>query len=80
MQLLSELNARPKGAPIQITRTRRKAVIDEIGSVITLYDETLRLELTLPSVIRGLKDKLIQAKAALTQAFAPPFRGWCYVA
>jgi hypothetical protein len=80
MQLRSELNARPKRAPIQITRTRRKAVIDEIGSIITLYDETLRLTITLPSVIRGLKDKLIQSKAALAQAFASPFRGWCYVA
>jgi hypothetical protein len=80
MRLLSELNARPKGAPIQITRTRRKAVIDEIGSVITLYDETLRLEITLPSVIRGLKDKLAHYKTVLAQVFASPFRGWCYVA
>jgi hypothetical protein len=80
MQLLSELNARPKGAPIQITHTRRKAVIDEIGSVITLYDETLRLEITLPSISQGFQDKLTHYKTVLAQAFASPFRGWCYVA
>jgi hypothetical protein len=80
MRLRSDLNARPKGAPIQIIRTRRKAIIDEIGSVITLYDETLRLEISLPSIIQGLQDKLAHCKTVLAQAFASPFRGWCYVA
>jgi hypothetical protein len=54
--------------------------MDETRNVITLYEETLRLAITLPSVIHGLKAKFAQAKAALAQAFAPPFRGWCYVA
>jgi hypothetical protein len=80
MQLRSELNARPKRAPIQITRTRRKAVIDEIGSIITLYDETLRLEITPPSILTGLKGVLSRLKAAVAGAFSPPLRGYCYVA
>jgi hypothetical protein len=64
----------------RIVRTRRKAVIDETLSLVTLYHETLRLEITLPSLRAGLKSALAGLRAKLSQAFAPPFRGWCYVA
>jgi hypothetical protein len=80
MRFLSELNPRSNPTLIRLVHTRRKAVMDETQNMITLYEETLRLTITLPSVIRGLKDNLTQSKAALAQAFAPPFRGWCYVA
>jgi hypothetical protein len=80
MNFLAELNPKAPPTLIRLVRTRRKAVMDETRNVITLYEETLRLAITLPSVIHGLKAKFAQAKAALAQAFAPPFRGWCYVA
>jgi hypothetical protein len=59
---------------------RGGSVIDEIGSVITLCEETLRLEITMPSLIQGLQSTLAHCKAVLAQVFFSPFRGWCYVA
>lgn len=41
---------------LTITRTNRKAIINEVAEVITLYEITTRIELTLPSIWQGLKD------------------------
>jgi hypothetical protein len=38
------------------TRTNRKAIINEAAEVITLYEVTTRIELTLPSIVRGFRD------------------------
>ncbi len=42
---------------VTITRVKRAAIIDEIGDCITLWEQQTKIELTLPSIINGLKDK-----------------------
>lgn len=45
-----------EGMPkLTVTRTRRKAVINEIAEVITLYETVIKIELTLPSFVQGIK-------------------------
>jgi len=51
MKYLSTTN-QPK---LTIVRTNRKAVINEVADLITLYESTTKVELTLPSIWQGLK-------------------------
>lgn len=53
MKFLAQVSA-PK---LTLTRTKRKCVINEISELITLYETTTRIELTLPSIFQGLKDR-----------------------
>lgn len=41
-----------------LTRTRRKCIINEIAELITLYESTVKIEITLPSIWQGLKEKI----------------------
>lgn len=43
---------------LTLTRTRRKCIINEIAELITLYESTVKIEITLPSIWQGLKDKI----------------------
>ena len=43
---------------LTIIKTSRYCVIDEIADRITLIESTVKLELTLPSILSGLKDGL----------------------
>ena len=41
---------------LTFSRSNRKAVIDD--NLITLYESTVKIEISLPSVWQGLKDKV----------------------
>lgn len=43
---------------LTLTRTNRKCVVNEIAELITLYESTVKIEITLPSIWQGLKDKI----------------------
>jgi hypothetical protein len=43
---------------LTFTRTRRKCVVSEITELITLYESTVKIEVTLPSIWQGLKEKI----------------------
>lgn len=45
---------------LTINRTNRCCVIDELTDLITVTESTLKLELTLPSFLQGLKDGFYQ--------------------
>jgi hypothetical protein len=80
MRYLTEINRPALFTLAKLTRTRRKAVLDETLGRLTLYEETIRLEVTLPALRAGIKHGLANLRAKLRQTVAPPFRGWCYVA
>lgn len=63
-----QTNTLPK---LTITRTRRKAIFDHVGDITTLYETTTRIELTLPSFVRGISDKINQFTDTLTSMFLP---------
>lgn len=52
MKFLSIVQA-PK---LSFTRTNRKAIVDEAQSIITLYEATIKIEITIPSIWQGIKD------------------------
>lgn len=41
---------------LTITHTSRKAVIDEVASIITLYEAKVQIEITVPAIWQGIKD------------------------
>jgi hypothetical protein len=43
---------------LTLTRTRRKCIVNEITELITLYESTVKIEVTLPSIWQGLKNKI----------------------
>lgn len=42
---------------LTLTRTKRKCVVNEIAEIITLYESTTKIEIGLPSILQGMKDK-----------------------
>lgn len=50
---------------LTVTRTQRRCVINEIAELITLYERTVTVEITLPSIWQGLKDKALGLFAGL---------------
>lgn len=56
---------------LTITRTSRKAIVNEVTEIITLYETTTRIEVTLPSLVRGIKEAFTRFAEALTSMFLP---------
>lgn len=56
---------------LTITRTRRKAVFNHISDITTMYETTTRIEVTLPSIVRGIKEKINQFADTIRSAFLP---------
>lgn len=68
MKFLSQQSPLPR---LVVTHTRRKAVINEEMEIITLYETTTRVEITLPSAIRKIRAKFNQFADILRSAFLP---------
>jgi hypothetical protein len=45
---------------LTFTRTKRKCIINEAKDLIALYESTVKIEINLPSIWQGLKDKIEQ--------------------
>lgn len=56
---------------LTITRTSRKAVINDVAEVITLHEMVTKIELTLPSIVRGIRDAYRSFTDALSSMFLP---------
>lgn len=65
MRFLSAIS--PK---LTITRTRRKAVINEMTNLIILYETKLKVEISLPTIWQGIKDSALDLFSTL---FMPKF-------
>jgi hypothetical protein len=52
MKFLSQMS--PK---LTLTRTKRKCIIDEVSNLITLHESTIKIEISMPSILQGMKDQ-----------------------
>lgn len=43
---------------LTITRTRRKCIINEVAELVTLYESTIKIEINVPSIWQGIRDKV----------------------
>jgi hypothetical protein len=43
---------------LTFTRTKRKCIVNEMADLVTLYESTVKIEISLPSMWQGLKDKV----------------------
>lgn len=50
---------------LTLIRTKRKCIIDEVGDLITLYESTTKIEISLPSIWQGLKNKFYDLMGSL---------------
>lgn len=50
---------------LTLTRTRRKCTINEKKDLITLYESTVKIEISLPSIWQGLKDSFYNLMGGL---------------
>jgi hypothetical protein len=51
MKFLTQIS--PK---LTLTRTKRKCIVDEVSNLITLYESTIKIEISMPSILQGVKD------------------------
>lgn len=58
---------------LTITRRRRKVIIHQTAGVIAVRETETKLELTLPSFFRGIRDTLSRFSSALGDAMASAF-------
>lgn len=47
-----------------IKRVRRKCVVDDIGELMTLYEDEMTIEITIPSFIKGFFGNIKRAAKA----------------
>jgi hypothetical protein len=41
---------------LTLTHTKRKCTVNEVSDLITLYETTIKIEISVPSILQGLKD------------------------
>lgn len=56
---------------LTITRRQRKAVFNHISEVTTIYETVTRIEVTLPSFVRGIRDLMNRMADGLVAMFLP---------
>lgn len=53
-----------------ITRTSRKCIVNDVSELITLYETTTKVEISIPPILSELKRRFCDALSAL---FLPKF-------
>ncbi len=56
--MIAKFSAIAYSPKLTFARSRRKAVIDEVSNLITLYETTVKIEISIPSILQGLKEKV----------------------
>ncbi len=56
---------------LTIIRTTRRAVVNDVAEIITLHEAVTKIELTLPSFVRGIRDACRNFVDALSSMFLP---------